>query len=138
MTALDTNVIIDLEEGAPEVSERALSAIERAAANGPLVICSIVYAELCAWPDRDPQEIVDILKEAQIRIDTQLSLTVLADAGVAYGAYARRRRSSGAGAPRRIIGDFLIGAHAVSAGSLVTRDAAFYKRAFPELRVFEV
>lgn len=138
MTALDTNVIIDLEEGTPEVSERALAVIERAAANGPIVICSIVYAELCASPDRKPLEIADLLRNAQIRIDTHLPLSVLAEAGAAYGAYARRRRSSGGGSPRRIIGDFLIGAHAVSAGSLVTRDAAFYKRAFPKLRVFEI
>ncbi|HKU66282.1 MAG TPA: PIN domain-containing protein, partial [Candidatus Baltobacteraceae bacterium] len=122
MTALDTNVIIDLEEGSAEVSERALAAIERAAGRGRLVVCAIVYAEICAWPNRERHDVAEVLRRAHIRIDTQFSLEVLADAGAAYGTYARRGRSSGGGAPRRIIADFLIGAHAASVGSLVTRD----------------
>ncbi|MCL5258254.1 MAG: hypothetical protein M1314_00655 [Firmicutes bacterium] len=42
------------------------------------------------------------------------------------------------GAPRRIIADFVIGAHASRVGTLVTSDAAFYRRAFPSLRVIDV
>ena len=138
MIALDTNVIIDLEEGSAEVSERALTAIERARPAGALVICGIVYAELCAWPNRNSADVANILRRAQIRIDTELTIDMLSQAGTAFGTYARRRKSSGAGTARRINADFLIGAHAASVGCLVTRDAEFYRRVFPELRVYEV
>lgn len=54
--------------------------------------------------------------------------------GRAYSAYARRRAKAGGGRPRRILADFLIGAHAVSRNAtLVTLDDTHYRTAFPAL-----
>ncbi|MHB8148366.1 MAG: type II toxin-antitoxin system VapC family toxin [Vulcanimicrobiaceae bacterium] len=90
-------------------AEQALAAIDRAG-SGALVLCGIVYAELCACPG-DATRIAEELRAA----------------GVA-----------GSGTPRRIIADFVIGAHASRVGTLVSDDAAFYLRAFPNLRVIDV
>ena len=46
-----------------------------------------------------------------------------------------RRKVTGEG-PRRIAADFLIGAHAATvASALITMDAGFYARNFPELEL---
>ena len=137
MIALDTNVFIDLQEGAPEVAEQALVAIDRAG-SGALVICAITYAELCARPGGDASTIAQQLRAAGVAIDVGLPIEVWTDAGIAYAAFQRRREHSGNGASRRIIADFVIGAHASRIGTLVTSDAAFYRRAFPGLRVVDV
>ena len=138
MTALDTNIVIDLGAGTSLAADAALRAIESASRNSGVVICAAVYAELRASPAVHRNDIDEVLRLSGIAIDTALALDVWAHAGVAFGAYACRRKASGAGIPRRILADFLIGAHAYAVGSLVTRDAAFYRRAFPELRVVEV
>jgi predicted nucleic acid-binding protein len=135
MTALDTNVIIDLEEGAPEVAERALRAIENAGERAALVVSGVVYAELCARPSPGDVEIATRLGKARIAIDVDLPVDTWREAGLAYASYCRRREKSGGGSARRILADFIIGAHACRVGTLVTSDADFYRRAFPSLRV---
>jgi predicted nucleic acid-binding protein len=138
MTALDTNVIIDLASGETSSAEAALRAIESAAKVGGVVICGAVYGELCASLAIPVDEVNGVLASSGITIDADIPLEVWADAGTAFRAHALRCKKSGAAAPRRILTDFIIGAHACVAGSLVTRDAAFYRRAFPKLRVVEV
>lgn len=125
-------------DGAPDVAEQALTVIERAAGRGAVVVCGIVYAELCARPAGNASAIAAELHAAGVAIDTELPIGVWAEAGIAYAAFRRRRERSGGGAPRRIIADFVIGAHASRAGTLVTSDAAFYRRAFPSLHVIDV
>jgi hypothetical protein len=57
-------------------------------------------------------------------------------AGEACQGYVRRRRKSGGGIPRRMISDFLIGAHALMRGdTLLTLDRSHYRVAFPRLRL---
>ncbi len=136
MIALDTNAVIDLEEGAPDVAEAVIQAIE-SAGRGRLAICSVVYAELLASAKADAAELLSALRSAQIAVDFDLSAEVWSGAGLAFGVHARRRGQAGASGPRRILADFIIGAHAYSIGSLVTSDAAFYRRAFPDLRVID-
>ena len=138
MTAIDTNVLIDLEEGTQDVAERALAAVERAAEYGKVVVCGPVFAELCARAAGPPAEVLEALRTGQIAIDAHLSLEVWSAAGTAYGRYARRRRTSGSGVSRRILADFIIGAHAQTIGTLVTSDVEFFRKAFPDLRVVDV
>jgi predicted nucleic acid-binding protein len=60
-------------------------------------------------------------------------------AGRAYLGYTERRKSSGGESPRRILADFLIGAHALVRGySLLTIDYRHYAAAFPTLTIIPV
>ena len=138
MTALDTNVLIDIEEGDTVTAELAVAAIERSGQESALVVCGVVYAELCARASRKPIEVAAALNAARITIDADLPVQAWANAGIAYAAYRRRRETSGGGGSRRILADFIIGAHACQTGTLVTSDADFYRRAFPDLRVVDV
>ncbi len=64
--------------------------------------------------------------------DTDAAVWTLA--GMAYGAYAARRRQSGEGQPKRLLAEFIIGAHAqVHADRLATLDARRYSQDFPRL-----
>lgn len=137
MIALDTNVLVDIDEAPSDVAERVLATVSGVGEHAPLVVCGAVFAELCAGRGRNPDEVSTRLKSAQIRIDVHLALDVWKRAGTAYAAFARRRHASGGGEPRRILTDFIIGAHACTIGTLVSSDAAFYRRAFPELCVVD-
>jgi hypothetical protein len=37
--------------------------------------------------------------------------------------------------PRRLVADFIVGSHALEVGALITGDAEFFRRNFPELHV---
>lgn len=127
ITAVDTNVLLDILRGderhGPESRERLKMAYDA----GAVVICDIVYAELVpAFGDR-------ALMDATLRqINASLS-PITTD--IAYEAGLRWQRYRRAGGPReRIITDFLIGAHALSAAdTFLTRDRGFYATYFPEL-----
>jgi predicted nucleic acid-binding protein len=58
-------------------------------------------------------------------------------AALAFRAYAERRRTqAGDPGPRRILADFITGAHALHrASSLLTFDQRIYRAAFPTLNV---
>jgi hypothetical protein len=97
-----------------------------------MVIAGPVYAELLAGPSRTEEFLDRFLAETGIAIDWAMEETIWRLAGVRFQQYARRRRS----APRRILADFLIGAHAVrNASALLTLDSGLYRIAFPELEL---
>jgi predicted nucleic acid-binding protein len=63
-----------------------------------------------------------------------LDEAVWQEAGAAYAAYAQRRRQSKDGSSKRLLVDFIVGAHAIlKADRLLTLDAARYQIAFPKL-----
>ena len=139
MTAIDTNVLVDMLDAAADASTAAFRTIERTAAAGALLVSPVVYAELRAHPRGTREDVAAFFDALRVRVDWSLEREVWVAAGDAFALYAHRRRSSGGGEPRRLLADFVIGAHAAhSAGRLVTRDVAFYRRTFPELRVIEV
>lgn len=89
---------------------------------GAVVICSAVYAELMATPSLGEEELDAFLEDTDVGVDWRLEEAVWRDAGRAYLGYAeRRRKQKGDEGPRRILADFLIGAHASrSADRLLT------------------
>ena len=131
VSAVDTNVLLDLLTDDSRFSEKSVEALERAGAAGVLVICDIVYAELCVhFPT---QAICDkFLDDNAIRVEG-----LARSAGFLASRIWKKYRSAG-GRRSRILPDFLIGAHAQThASRLVSRDRGFYARLFPELIVID-
>jgi predicted nucleic acid-binding protein len=133
--AVDTNVFSALLSGGAESAPEARIALENAHAAGTLVVSPAVYAEFTAR--RSPGHADTFFSEKGVEVDWHLGREVWRTAGSRYGAYARaRRRQRGDAGPRRILADFLIGAHALHfARALLTSDTGIYGTYFPELRV---
>jgi predicted nucleic acid-binding protein len=138
-TAVDTNVFIALWYKDDALNTLARSAMDAAIARGSLVISAPVFAELQASPTRTEAFVEYFLKEAGIAVDWEIEEQTWRTAGRAFQAYARRRKRHGDSGPRRILADFLIGAHALRRGyHLLTLDDRIYSSAFPRLSILSV
>ncbi len=140
MICLDTNAVIALIEGSPASVGEVMRAITGISEEAGLLVCGAVYAEICAGSPLDARDVAGHLRDAHIRIDTVVPLDAWRSAGERYREHTKRRDRSGVATPRRILTDFIIGAHAVALGAnvvLVTSDAAFFRRAFPSLCVVD-
>ena len=151
ITAVDTNVLLDLllpDEPRGQEAERALA---NALLVGALIVSEPVYAELAVSFTGQP-DLDGFLAATGIRVEPSRRES-LHRAGVAWRQYARQRRAAvtcgqcgneqevhcarcGAAIRLRqhVLADFLIGAHAaVQADRLLTRDRRTYRTYFPEL-----
>jgi predicted nucleic acid-binding protein len=133
LTAVDTNVISALwsqEHAATGMTDLLFSARQE----GGLVVCAPVYAELMAYP-RATKAFVDAFLEATgIEVHVNLSRGIWERVGEAFSAYAQRRRKDRTGQPKRLLVDFIVGAHALlAADRLLTLDPKRYRTAYPEL-----
>jgi hypothetical protein len=136
ITAVDTNLFIALWDKDPGLSLAAQMTLESAFSRGSLVIAAPVFAELMAAPGRTESFVNSFLEETSIAVDWDLDEPVWRAAGRAFQSYAERRRKQRDAGARRILADFLIGAHALTRGyRLLTLDERLYKTAFPGLRV---
>ncbi|HEY6349864.1 MAG TPA: type II toxin-antitoxin system VapC family toxin [Candidatus Angelobacter sp.] len=139
ITAIDTNVIAGLWNSDPAISLSAQRALDTAFKQGSLVISGPVFAELVAAPSRTEAFLNQFCEETGINTDFDLGEAIWRAAGRAFQAYALRRRKQREPGPRRILADFLIGAHASHHGySLLTLDAQLYRSSFPGLTVVTV
>jgi predicted nucleic acid-binding protein len=135
-TALDTNAVVALWDKDPVLSMAAQNALEAAFHRGALVVLAQVFAELMAAPGRSETFVNSFLEETGVVIDWDLSEAVWRSAGRALRSYAERRRKQGNSGTRRIVADFLIGAHAEGHGyRLLTLDERLYRAAFPSLTI---
>lgn len=136
MTALDSNVLIALWDTDPVISQSASLACQRIQRSGPIGICGPTFAELMGLPGRTGVQIQRLLESAEIEIDWDFTEPDWLAAGHAYQGYVARRKSSGGGLSRRMLTDFLVGAHASVRGhSLLTLDRSIFRAAFPKLRL---
>jgi len=135
-TAIDTNVIVALWDDDPAFSMAAEAALEAAFRRGSLVVAAPVFAELIAPPGRTEGFVSSFLEENGIAIDWDLIEPVWRSAGRAFQAYAERRRKQRDHGTRRLLADFLIGAHAHVRGyRLLSLDEGLYRAAFPTLKI---
>ncbi len=124
---IDTNVILDaLVEGSP-FADWSIDRLSRA--TGPRLINAVVYAELAGgYPSRESLD--GVLATMEITL-AEMPRSALYLAGRVHRDYRNR-----GGQRTRVLADFMIGAHAVTAGlPLLTRNGRDYRAAFPSLTV---
>jgi predicted nucleic acid-binding protein len=138
-TAIDTNVLVALWDKDDALNSAAQAVLDAAFAQGKMVINGAVFAELLAFPRRSETFVDEFLIDTGITVDWTTDESIWRVAGRAFQNYARRRRRQKTSGPRRILADFLIGAHALQKGhSLLTLDDRMYRAAFPQLRIVKV
>ena len=134
-TALDTNVLSAILDDEPQ-AEALADKLGKARMAGSIVVCGVVFAEAMAHAKATEGSLRKFLREVGVDIAFELEEAVWVEAGRRYAAYASRRRASSGGVARRLLADFIIGAHAlVEADQLMTLDRGRYERDFPELKL---
>jgi predicted nucleic acid-binding protein len=134
--SLDTNVVIALLNQDKTVSLSAQLAIKRSRLSGGLVVCGPVYAELMGLPSRTQSILDEFISSGGIDVDWRFEEAVWRVAGLAFQGYVQRRIARSGTFPRRILTDFLIGAHTQVRGyTLLTLDRKLYEVAFPGIPV---
>ena len=130
ITAVDTNVLLDILVPNEQFYEASADALQNAAGEGSLVISDIVYAELCIHFENQ-RECDAFLDSIDIRVQA-LTREAHFLASRAWRAYRRQ------GGKRTILADFLVGAHAQKqATGLLSRDRGFYRKLFPSLNLHD-
>lgn len=131
ITAVDSSVLLDVFTADPTFGAASREALRTCRDGGSLVACEVVWAEVgAAFGDRT----------RAVAVMEQLGIQYLAagrESATLCGQEWRRYRSAG-GPRRRVIADFLIGAHAtVHAERLLTRDRGFFRRYFTDVAVLD-
>lgn len=131
ITAIDTNILLDILLPNADFCELAMQALEDSIAAGSLVVCDLVYAELCVHFSTQ-QDCDDFLGANDIRVESLNRAAHFA----ASRAWRQHRRQGGSRI--RILADFLVGAHAeLQASRLLSRDRGFYRELFPSLNLID-
>ena len=138
ISALDSNVVSAIWSREPGWTH-VVEALNHAAAQGGLVLCGVVYAELRAYPRVTEDILTVFMDKTGVRADFALNERIWRETGLRFAAYAeRRRRQVTPQEPKRLVADFVIGAHAlIRADRLITLDRKRYVRDFPELLLLD-
>ena len=150
ITAVDTNILLDILLPDPEYKDASRAYIERGMKEGALVICELVYTELSAFFPKK-KELDRFLEDINVTLKPSAQDS-LYRAGEAWKGYLKRRgaevqcptcgnktkincnKCGQSLKTRHIISDFIIGSHAsVLADTLITRDRGIYKAYFKDL-----
>jgi len=138
-SAVDSNVFVALWDTEHTLHSKAQAVLDAALQHGNLVVAAPVYAELLAFPRRTEAFLDYFFKETGVTLDWNLNESDWRVAGRVFRGYAARRSRHREGGPRRILTDFLIGAHALRRGyRLLTLDDRLYRAAFPRLAIIAI
>jgi predicted nucleic acid-binding protein len=130
ITAVDTNILVDILEPDPVHGPPSKDALKRCLREGSVVACEVVLAEVATAYGHSPNELMEALNHIGIAYS---AMTLDSALEAARRSYLFRRKKSGR---ERIAADFLIGGHAlVQCDRLLTRDHGFYRRCFASLQV---
>ena len=132
ITAIDSNILIDVIGTPSRFTDPAIRALDEARQEGALIISPIVVAEIAGHFSSATQQ-EKCLREMGLRL-IDFTMVDAHHAGQAYVAYKSRSKD-----PKpRMLADFLIGAHAsLHADRLMTRDRGYYRTYFPKLKIIE-
>ena len=130
ITAVDTNILIDILEPDPVYGPTSKDALKQCLQEGSVLACEVVWAEIVTAFSHDCERAVGALRKIGIGYSS-MGL----DAALKAAAYWATYRGKG-GKRNRIVADFLIGGHAlVQCDRLLTRDRGFYRGYFTSLDV---
>jgi predicted nucleic acid-binding protein len=127
ITAVDSNVFLDMLIGSAEDEREARIALVAALRQGVIVVSTVIYAEL-AGRFLERSDLNAFLQGWHCAVEPLDSATAYL-AGVYFKEYRQR-----GGDRVRILPDFLIAAHAeLNADRILTRDKRFFGESFPNL-----
>ncbi len=130
-TAVDSNVLIDIFLPSPKHLQTSREALLLALSQGSLIACDIVWAEVRANFESEP-DFQRAMNAVSVDFDPCDARTA-----VMAGDGWRRYRLQGGRRPS-LIPDLLVAAHAMTrADRLLTRDRGFTRRYFPGLKVLD-
>ncbi len=130
ITAVDTNILVDILEPDPAHGPSSREALKRCLREGSVVASEVVWAEVATAYGHSPAELTEALEHIGIAYS---AMTLDSALEAARCWYLYRQRSGGRD---RIAADFLIGGHAlVQCDRLLSRHHGFYRRTFAALHV---
>jgi predicted nucleic acid-binding protein len=128
ITSIDTNVLLDILIPNEEFYDASANALQSSADAGSLVICDLVYAELCVHfgNQRDCDQ---FLESNDVHVHREAHFL----ASRVWRAYHKQ-----GGKRARILADFLIASHAQKQASrLLSRDRGIYRTLFPSMMLYD-
>ncbi len=137
-TAIDTNVFSAILSGEPS-APALVAQLGAAKLEGALKVSAAVFAELHAYPGATQRFLSGFFEATGVMVDYPLEDQVWNEAGKRFALYAIRRRKSSGTSPKRLLADFIIGAHAlIQADRFMTLDPRRYTQDFPELHLLSI
>ena len=131
ITAVDTNVLIDVLRADPRFGRASALALGRCVGEGEVIACDAVVGEL-AHLYRDPA-----LAARELQV-LGVSHRPGGLAAALEAARVQRRYREQGGGRERMLADFLVAAHAhTMADRLLTRDQGFFRAYFPRLQIVD-
>lgn len=125
---VDTNILFDILTGDPVWLAWSSTELQKARANGTVIINPIICAEIAPVFDYDWIKLDSWLRPASFARES-LPFPASVIAAAAHADYRKRGGTKDTPLP-----DFYIGAHAEAAGhQLLTRDAKRYRTYFPKV-----
>jgi predicted nucleic acid-binding protein len=130
ITAIDTNILIDILEPDPVFGQTSKQALRSCLQEGSVIACEVVWAEVVTAYSSKKKQVVDILSSIGI-VYSPMTLEAALEAAAFWCAFRKKNTVRD-----RIVADFLVGGHALILGDrLLTRDRGFYRDYFKGLQI---